>query len=319
MVRVSTGTLSVLGLRKSRTEVRPTTAYLMVGRRCMMDCSFCPQARNSEAQANLLSRVTWPESEPGITAERIASRYRTGDLKRACIQVVKERESRAASREMVKKLRSLSDIPCCLSVDVEDLKELAEVFKWGVDRIGLPLDAASARVYRRCKGGSWHRKWHLLQEAARLYPGRVSTHLIVGLGESEEEMVRTIGALVEMGVRVGLFAFTPVRGTAWEDRPQPPLDSYRRIQAGHFLLAHGHQGLGGFQFENGRLVSFGLKPDKLAHLLGTGEAFQTTGCPDCNRPYYNESPRGPIYNYPRPLTGEEVAEALRVLLVGTRF
>jgi biotin synthase len=24
----------------------------------------------------------------------------------------------------------------------------------------------------------------------------------------------------------------------------------------------------------------------------------TSGCPNCNRPYYNETPSGPILNYP---------------------
>ena len=48
-------------------------------------------------------------------------------------------------------------------------------------------------------------------------------------------------------------------------------------------------------------------------LLGSiinGQAFQTSGCDDCNRPYYNERPGGLIYNYPRQLTPLEVAKAI---------
>jgi biotin synthase-related radical SAM superfamily protein len=56
---------------------------------------------------------------------------------------------------------------------------------------------------------------------------------------------------------------------------------------------------------DGRLV--GLE----ALLPGTGEPFQTSGCPDCNRPFYNEQPGGPLYNYPRPLTAGEVARAIQ--------
>jgi biotin synthase-related radical SAM superfamily protein len=40
-----------------------------------------------------------------------------------------------------------------------------------------------------------------------------------------------------------------------------------------------------------------------------GEAFCTAGCPGCNRPFYNERPAGPMYNYPRPLTPAEVEAA----------
>jgi biotin synthase-related radical SAM superfamily protein len=34
--------------------------------------------------------------------------------------------------------------------------------------------------------------------------------------------------------------------------------------------------------------------------------FLTSGCADCNRPFYNEKPSGPIYNYPRKLTTQEI-------------
>ena len=44
----------------------------------------------------------------------------------------------------------------------------------------------------------------------------------------------------------------------------------------------------------------------LWEVLADGHAFRTTGCEDCNRPYYNEKPRDVLYNYHRPLTAEEL-------------
>lgn len=41
-----------------------------------------------------------------------------------------------------------------------------------------------------------------------------------------------------------------------------------------------------------------------------GKAFETSGCPDCNRPYYNESPRGVIFNYYRLLVAGEIRQAI---------
>ncbi|MCW3977503.1 MAG: radical SAM protein, partial [Candidatus Bathyarchaeota archaeon] len=32
----------------------------------------------------------------------------------------------------------------------------------------------------------------------------------------------------------------------------------------------------------------------------------TSGCPGCNRPYYNERPGGPLYNYPRQPLPDEI-------------
>jgi biotin synthase len=51
----------------------------------------------------------------------------------------------------------------------------------------------------------------------------------------------------------------------------------------------------------------------LEPVLGDGVAFMTTGCPGCNRPFYNERPSGPFYNYPRPLTEEEIRKELAIL------
>jgi biotin synthase-related radical SAM superfamily protein len=41
--------------------------------------------------------------------------------------------------------------------------------------------------------------------------------------------------------------------------------------------------------------------------------FQTSGCPDCNRPFYNEKPSGPFYNYPRKLEIKEIEKISKEL------
>jgi biotin synthase-related radical SAM superfamily protein len=118
----------------------------------------------------------------------------------------------------------------------------------------------------------------------------------------------------DLGVIVGLFAFTPVRGTVMQDQPPPPLDTYRRMQVARHLISHDLATLGDFSFSaEGRLISLG-RPD-LSRLLADGVAFQTSGCPDCNRPFYNERPGGPLYNYPRPLTPAEASKAITELAV----
>ena len=38
------------------------------------------------------------------------------------------------------------------------------------------------------------------------------------------------------------------------------------------------------------------------------EMFQTSGCPNCNRPFYNENVRGPIYNYPDKINDDDLKE-----------
>jgi biotin synthase len=189
----------------------------------------------------------------------------------------------------------------------------------GAERIGIPLDAATRQIFDAVKGRhiggpySWDRVLELLTEAVGIFGrGKVSTHLIVGLGETEKVMVEIIQQCADMDVLPGLFAFTPIRGTPLEKKDQPPVQAYRRIQIARHLILHRLERFEEIQFgEDNQIVDFGVGREALNQIIKTGAPFVTTGCPACNRPYYNEKPRGPIYNYPRDLTDDELVEIRR--------
>ena len=65
--------------------------------------------------------------------------------------------------------------------------------------------------------------------------------------------------------------------------------------------------------ENGRISDFGVTQPLLKANINSGKPFLTSGCLGCNRPYYNEQPTGPIYNFPRSPTQEEIEEILQSL------
>jgi biotin synthase len=131
------------------------------------------------------------------------------------------------------------------------------------------------------------------------------------LGESEEDVVVLIQSLVGMGIRPILFAFTPVPGTRLESLSQPDLIAYRRIQVARYLIVHGYASYEEIRFKDGKITGFNIS--NLTEILSDGDAFRTTGCPGCNRPFYNERPSGPFYNYPREPTKEETRKELREL------
>ncbi len=307
-IRVSAGTEVVLGLRDRPTLAVPTTAYLMVdGGGCAMNCAFCAQARDSLARDDALSRIVWP-AHP--TEQVLAALEDAGtDLGRVCFQVTLHRGAVGEVKALVQDLRRHTSRPVSVAIRPPDAEAMAELFAAGVDVIGLGLDCAGERVYREVKGAGWQRMMDLLEQSSRRFPGRVRVHLMIGLGETEEELCHTMQQIYDWGSTVGLFAFTPVRGTALQGRPQPALDVYRRMQVARYLLHNTLGRAGQFRFDGqGRLVDFG-RPD-LRVLLADGEAFRTSGCPHCNRPFYNERPGGTMYNYPRPLTPQEAEQAL---------
>lgn len=315
-VRVSAGTEVVLGLRQRPMQAAPTTAYLMLdGGGCAMACSFCAQSRGSEARADALSRVIWPEYPLPTVVEALrdgALQDAASTLRRVCFQVTLHPGALEETLAAVREVRRVTRRPISVAIRPSGLEGVAALLEAGVDAVGLGLDCATEAVYRAIKGAGWSKMVSLVEAACRRFPGRVRVHLMVGLGETEEEFCRTLQQVYDWGGAVGLFAFTPVRGTPLAGRPQPPLDAYRRMQVGRFLVHHGLARVEQFRFAaGGRLVSFG-RPD-LAALLADGEALRTSGCPGCNRPYYNERPGRSMYNYPRPLTAEEAQQALEEL------
>lgn len=319
MIKCSAGTAKALGMKQIKVDALPTTAYLMVGERCSNDCSFCPQARSSGARADLLSRVTWPGFDSEMIIQGIAQAFSGGQIKRTCLQVVESKDALTRTKQVLQSLHRSSEVPVCVSSSAGGIETVAELIKLGADRVSLALDAACARVFARHKGRSWDQKVKLIREAALAFPGRISTHLIVGLGETEEEMLYTVQQMIDLGVTVAMFAFTPVKGTYLEHANPPALSQYRRIQAAHRLMMKGLCRFEQMSFAEGRLTGFGVEQDKWVHELADGEAFRTSGCPDCNRPYYNEKPGGLMYNYPRPLSPDECQQVLQEMEMGVNI
>lgn len=316
-LRVSAGTAAVLGLRGGGGRDAPTTGYLMIGDRCSRNCAFCAQARGSLSGAGRLSRVTWPEYQLDDLLPALESACRSGTLSRLCVQTVAGDGAARRLAELVPVVSRRAGVPVSASVYVRDLAALRSLMESGLERAALSLDACTEETYSAVKGGSLAVARELLAQAAAAYPGRISTHLIAGLGETEQELLTQLQWCLDQGVLVGLFAFTPVPGTALAAGCPPAMVAYRRLQAAAHLIRLGETRAERLDFDGGgRLAGFGpgLDAGRLQDLLAGGGAFRTSGCPGCNRPYYNERPGQVPYNYPRPLTDAETRAAIRLAL-----
>lgn len=302
------GTGAILGLWRGQLASPPTTAHFLAyyENRCSANCKFCPQARGSTSSPQMLSRVLWPRfnMEEAITALKESA----SEFRRVCVQAVNYPNVVEDLCEITKMIKDACSLPISVSSQPLVKNEMKKLAEAGVERVSVALDAATSELFRKIKGDGYTWDGHIeALDNARTIFGEVSTHLIVGLGETEEEMTRTIQFLHDRGIAVGLFAFTPVTGTFLSGHPRPDIASYRRIQLARFLVASGVCRDEQICFEGGRIVSFGAERDLFDRAVNSGEPFRTSGCPDCNRPFYNESPRGPIYNYPRKPTQGEIA------------
>jgi biotin synthase len=264
----------------------------------------------------MLSRISWPEFQTKDVLHGLGEAVAGGAIRRVCIQALNYPGVFEHLCALVKAICEENLAPVSVSCQPMTKENVRLLARAGAERIGIPLDAATEELFGKVKGRDahgpydWKSQLDLLGEAVEIFGrGRVSTHFIANLGESEEEMIRVIQKCVDMGVLPALFSFTPILGTALEKGRQPSVESYRRLQLARRLILDGTARFGDMRFDGkGRLAGFGVDKQALVKLVQTGEPFLTSGCPSCNRPYYNEKPSGPIYNYPRKPTEGELAE-----------
>ena len=321
-IRISVGSAIILGLTKGWLDALPTTIYMLTYKRgkCSASCAFCPQSKTSSGRADMLSRVIWPEFPTEEVVARIAEAHKKGNVQRVCIQALNYPNIQRDLINITTSIRATCGIPISVSCQPLSQKKIQALAEAGVNRISVALDAATEKLFDEVKGASaggpyrWRNHLKSLEEAVQIF-GRnnVSTHLIAGLGDQEEDFVKLIQKCVDMGVYPAVFAFTPVPGTIMEHKSPPPIVTYRKLQLAQYLITHGLIRYEKMRFEKGHLIDFGLQKTNLLKVVKSGEPFRTSGCPGCNRPYYNERPGGIIFNYPKGLTENEIAEIEKVL------
>ncbi len=317
------GTAIVLGLLEGKLDAEPTTAYLMTYRlgKCTANCGFCPQARSSKSNNELLSRVSWPSLPTPKVITALTDKAKEGKIKRICIQALNYVDVFRHIEAIVKEIKKHSAIAVSVSCQPLNIHNIERLKETGVDRLGIALDAATEALFIEIKGSgvgsqyTWDNQFQLLNEAVGVFgKGNVSTHVIFGMGETEKEVVDVIQRCFDLGVLPALFAFTPVRGTSLEAKSPPKIEDYRRVQLTRYLIVHGKARSGDMQFDNeGRITSFGVSKEVLESMVESGFPFRTSGCSDCNRPFYNEKPSGPIYNYPKHPSQVEIKEIRKQL------
>jgi len=308
LVRASIGTLASLGLAEVKIAVPPLTAYLLqysvMG--CKAACAFCSQSSLNSSSKEVLSRITWPPIEIERLLRALAIRK---PFQRVCLQTVLKEGFYEELLKVVREVVSSVRLPLSVTTTPISRRKLRELKELGVERLGVGLDACSPEVFKKVrKPYTWDRYLSFITDALKVFGrGRVCVHLIVGLGEGFEDYVHLLARLKNMGAEVALFAFTPVPGTPMATHPPPPLGIYRVFQVVRQLIYEGYA-------PEEILSNRGLWEIQRAE--AARKAFLSSGCPSCNRPFYNGRVTSP-YNYPsRELLARDLVKVLNELKEG---
>lgn len=323
-IRISVGSASVLGLGLlPQFKNPPTTCYIMTFKEghCIANCGFCPQARLSKSSVEKLSRVIWPIFSFKDFLTKLKYMPFSKKFERICIQSLNYPENFNDLIEVVTQIKKFTDIPISVAIPPLSKEKLRELKIKGIQRVGIALDGATPEVFEMIKGKNvggpytWEEHFQKLHEALEIFsPGFVSTHIIIGLEETEKQVIELIEKLHNLGIIVSLFAFMPIKGTRFENIQQPSVKSFRKLQLGRFLIYNNEKNSKDFTFNTrGDIININIGKKELNMLINDTNSFLTSGCPGCNRPFYTSKPSGPVYNYPRPLTEKEKMDIYELL------
>jgi biotin synthase len=339
-VRTSTAAAMTMGKLPGRfmrqAQLYCINLLLTYNKGCAANCAYCGLSDSREVKEvwseQSFIRVDWP-TLPLIEVVSSMSGKNCSHVERVCISMVTNGRALKDSIKVTESLKKVTDsISVLITPTIVNKEWLSDLKKAGADMIGVAVDAATPELFDELRGRGvkgphrWDKYWSVIEDSIEEF-GKymVGIHLVVGLGETEEEMIKTIQKAESMGAHTHLFSFFPEEGSLMEDRPQPPIGQYRRIQLARYLINYKLSIADAMTFDSeGKVIDFGLSAQDLQNTVSLGTPFMTSGCSGetkecaCNRPFGNSTPsqalEGNMRNFPFKLNqedGEIVREQLK--------
>lgn len=327
-VRISYASAIVLRFRSGRfTQEFPfggINLLLSYDDGCKSDCGYCGLARNrpGDYEDKSFIRVEWPLVRTDELVDRLARHE--DRLTRLCISMVTHGRAYPDTLDITRRLTERVRAPLSLLVAPPTLNEqrLRTLKEAGADMIGIGIDAVTEELFASLrtnvpKGGlKWDQYWKIVGHARDIYgPWHVNCHTLVGLGESDAQLMAIFERLLHQQIFSYLFCFNPEPDSRLGNRPKTPVERWRRIQLAKFLLEERGLDPSAFVYDDDGALARVRAPRALVEeVVHDGYAFMTNGCPSsggepgCTRPMGSWRPTEDPRDYPwRPTAEDEHA------------
>ncbi len=281
---------------------------------CFSDCAYCGLARTRPGRYEDKSfiRVDWPLVETDLVVARMA-KYQE-KLTRLCISMVTHGRAYEDTADIIQRIAFRVRTPISILVAPPTLnRERLNAFKkLGVDMIGVGLDAVTEQLFsqRRTQvphgGLRWENYWEIINASREIFgPWKVNCHVLVGLGETDRDLIETFYDLKSRRILAYLFCFNPEPDSRLAERPKSNITRWRRIQLVKNLIEEYHLERDRIVFdETGSIRQLYFPVTDVKEVVIKGVAFTTNGCPGenaepgCTRPYGSYRPSEPFRDYP---------------------
>jgi radical SAM protein (TIGR04043 family) len=180
-------------------------------------CRFCT------IEESLRSGATVAAKTPAQLAEVAEAAVRLDGIRQMVLTTGTTTGPDRGARTLVRSVRAVLEAVPGLPVQVQceppgDLAWIGALHDAGATAIGIHVEALDEQVRRRWMPGKstvamteYEAAW---DEAVRVFgPNRVSTYLLVGLGEDADELIEGAGRLIDRGVYPFVVPFRPMGGT----------------------------------------------------------------------------------------------------------
>jgi biotin synthase len=345
-VQMSTAAAITLGIMKGQMYrcscTRCLNLLLTYPEGCRANCAYCGLARHREAERDYADRnfirVDWPAVPMEQVVDIVARDGANSPFHRMCISMITHPRSDEDTVSVLRRWTERID-PGVIPVSIlsnpttmtrDDVKRLRDL---GADIFTVALDAATPEIFERTRGKgvqsphSWQKYWEILLAARDIFGAqKFGAHIIVGMGETEREVLALVQRLVDLGGHSHMFCFFPEKGSLMDHLPATPRDQWRRVQLGRYLIDYRGARVEKMCFDSqGRVTDFGLPQDELDEVIDAGVAFRTSGCPGkfaedisaCDRPY-GDSPPSNIASYPFQPNKRDIGKIRRQLRIVER-
>ena len=184
---------------------------------CSANCAYCGLAKKRPGTYGEKSfiHVEWPV----FSMDRIEAAINGAPpyVKRTCISMITNGKCTNDTVRMTERLSAHTALPVSVLIsptimETEDLRKLKDA---GADKIGIAIDLATEELFARYRGKGvsgphkWEKYWEIMESGVDIFGrGNVGAHLMVGMGETEQQMTALMARLGEMGVYVApVFIF----------------------------------------------------------------------------------------------------------------